>query len=78
MATADRAFELTDAVAEGAAKLRQPFRAENEKGDDENDSDLEGSDVSWHLVMVTVRERNRISICAEPAYPEVGFCLAFR
>ena len=36
----DRAFELADAAAEDAAQLRQPFRAEDDQGDDQDDRDL--------------------------------------
>jgi hypothetical protein len=45
----DRLFELADALAEAVAELRQPFRPEHHQGDDEDDDDLEGADISKHF-----------------------------
>ena len=46
----DRVFELADPFAEAVAELRQPFGAEHDQGDDQDDDDLEGADVSEHFV----------------------------
>src|SRR6187200_2887940 len=46
----DRAAKLADPFAKRTAELRQPFRAEDNKGDDQDDRELEGSDV-WHHSM---------------------------
>ena len=43
---ADRAAELADAPAQRAAELGQALRPEDDQGDDQDDRDLEGSDVS--------------------------------
>src|SRR5581483_1817832 len=50
----DRGAELADALAEGATQLRQPLGAEDHQGDDQDDRQLEGSNVR-HWLMVAMR-----------------------
>src|SRR6185295_3707299 len=45
---ADRPAELADPFAHRAAELREAFRPEDDEGDDQDDDDLEWSDV-WHV-----------------------------
>jgi len=73
MADADATAEA-DAAAEAAAQLGQSFRAEDHKGDDQDDEDLEWADISKHRLMVTRQCLDRITFCGDFDYPVVGFC----
>lgn len=55
----ERAAELTDPLAQGAAELRQPLGPEDDERDDQDDRQLERSNV-WHWLMVTGLHRDRI------------------
>src|SRR4249919_231022 len=54
----DRSTELADPFAERFAQLRQPFGAEDDQGDDQDDRELHWSDV-WHWPMVPAAEGDR-------------------
>src|SRR5690349_21632492 len=43
--TADRAAELADAAAQGLAELGELFRSEDDQGDEQDEEDLDWSDV---------------------------------
>ena len=57
---ADRAAELADPSAEGAAQLGQAFRPEDDQGDDQDDRELEWSDI-WHATHGNGTPRDRIT-----------------